>query len=240
MVLGSGQSAAESLLHIRNSFPTSTIYSLHRGVGFRLKDTGHLSNAIYYPEETDYFYNLSPEARLLALKEMFPADYGNVNFTVSSALFAQMYEDKVRGEERIIMLNRKEVAQISLQEGGYKVHLTDIYTREPSSVDADILVLATGYYEERCPSLLENLKPYMQAENDGNIKVGRNYQIEMKENFIPSIFLCGMSERTHGISDTQSWSMMALKADAIFKTLLPRIEIGLAVRTKDSARSKVA
>jgi len=215
---------------------------LHRGVGFRLKDTGHLSNAIYYPEETDYFYSLSPENRLLALTEMYPADYGNVNYATSSALFAQMYEDKVRGEERIIMLNRKETAQISVEKENrvYKMLLTDIYTREPSSLDVDVLVIATGYREEGCPSLLAHLRPYMHEENDGNLKVARNYRIEMKENVVPWIFLSGMSERTHGISDTQSWSMMALKADVIFKTLLPTIETGLAGRSKDSAKIRVA
>lgn len=239
-MVGSGQSAAESLLYIRTSFPASTIYSLHRGVGFRLKDTGHLSNAIYYPEETDYFYNLSAEARLLALREMFPADYGNVNYAVSSALFAQMYEDKVRGLEHIIMLNRKEVAEISPQEGGYRILLTDIYTKAPSSLNVDVLVVAAGYYEEGYPSLLAHLKPYMQEESVGKIKVGPNYRIETKENVSPWIFLCGMSERTHGISDTQSWSMMALKADVIFNALLPRVEKELVVRSKDSAKSRVA
>lgn len=228
------------MLYIRASFPASTIYSLHRRVGFRLKDTGHLSNAIYYPEETDYFYNLSVEARLLALREMFPADYGNVNYAVSAALFAQMYEDKVRGEEHIIMLNRKEVAEISPQEGGYRVLLTDVCTKAPSSLNVDVLVVATGYYEEGYPSLLAHLRAYVQEESAGKIKVRRNYRIETKKNVIPWIFLCGMSERTHGISDTQSWSMMALKADVIFNALLPRVEKELVVRSKDSAKSRVA
>ncbi|MBW6608194.1 lysine N(6)-hydroxylase/L-ornithine N(5)-oxygenase family protein, partial [Salmonella enterica subsp. enterica serovar Weltevreden] len=50
-VLGSGQSAGETLLWLYDHFPNAQLTSVHRGLPFRLVDIGHFSNEVFFPEQ---------------------------------------------------------------------------------------------------------------------------------------------------------------------------------------------
>jgi lysine/ornithine N-monooxygenase len=41
--------------------------------------------------------------------------------------------------------------------------------------------------------------------------------VETREGFRPQLYLNGLCERTHGMSDSTSFSMMALKSERIFQ-----------------------
>jgi L-ornithine N5-oxygenase len=220
MLIGSGQSAGESLIYLRNNFQNGKFYSVHRSIGFKLLDSGHFSNVIYFPEETDYFFNLKPRQKKLAFQDIRLTNYSNIDWEVSKVLYWLMYEDKVQNNERIIMLNRRRVIDIEQKSKGYLVTLQDVYNGECIKVETDIVILGTGYEEDLFPSLLDKLRSFVQFDEEGGAHVSRDYRILTCDTFRPIIYLNGLSERTHGMSDAQSFSMMALRAEVIFRSWL--------------------
>lgn len=220
LVVGSGQSAAEGISYIYDRFPHATIHSIHRKGAFTLLDHGQFGHKIYSPEETDYFYSLSAEKREEEYRQVFLTNYSGVDWPTSTALYRKYYEDKVRGHERIFIHDRSVIRQVEKVGGLYHVTLADKYTDRPFELEADVVILCTGFYEEIFPAVLEPLRPYIRLDEQGGPAVTRDYRVETKHNFEPIIFLNGLCERTHGMSDANSFSMMALKAERILRSWL--------------------
>jgi L-ornithine N5-oxygenase len=212
VVIGSGQNAIEILLDLADRFPNANIVSINRNNGFRLYDLGHFSNECYFPEEVDYFYGLEKEARTRLFNEMKYTNYSSVDADVSRALYWRVYEDRVRGHQRIHVVKRSAVEEVLMEDERLHLGVRDLYCGNRHTVSADLVVLCTGFVEEQVPSLLEPIRPFLRLDADGDLEVGRDYDVATVEGFRVGIFLNGLTEHTHGISDAASFSMMAIKA----------------------------
>jgi L-ornithine N5-oxygenase len=222
-VVGSGQNAIEIILHLADRFPNSEIYSISRNSGFRLYDLGHFSNEVYFPEDVEYFFSLPKEARHRLYEDVKYTNYSSVDQDVSRALYWRVYEDRVRGTSRIHVIKRSSVVGCEQRDGRFEIALQDIYRGVRSVVRADIVVLCTGYVEEKVPAILEPLRPYLRYDHDGDLIVSRDYEVASDDRLRVGIYLNGLTERTHGISDAASFSMMALKAQRILEALDARL-----------------
>jgi L-ornithine N5-monooxygenase len=219
-VIGSGQSAGEAVIEIYERFENAKIFSIHRKIGFRLYDLGHFTNLVFSPDEADYFYKLPHRAKHDALRDVRATNYAGLDFEGSSKLYSLMYEDRVVGQERIFMLNRREVTYIIDDNGAFKIRLADIYTGTPSEIEVDVIVLATGYREEAFPSILEPLRGHVAVDEDGGLVVNRDHSLSFLNAASAEIYLSGLCERTHGIGEGQTLSTCAIRADRILRAML--------------------
>jgi L-ornithine N5-oxygenase len=218
-VVGSGQNAIEIILYLADAFPRSRIISINRNHGFRLYDLGHFSNEVYFPEEVDYFFSLSLESRRQMFEDVRLTNYSSVDADVSRALYLRVYEDRVQGDPRIKVIKRVGVAGVTLEAGAYKINLEERFLHTQQQLNADVIILCTGFCEDHVPAYLKPILPYLSFERDGTLAVTRDYRIQTKSNFKPQLYINGLSELTHGISDATSFSMMALKAERIYEGL---------------------
>lgn len=234
-VVGSGQNAIEILLHLADCFPTSELYSINRNSGFRLYDLGHFSNEVYFPEDVEYFFSLPKEGRQRLYEDVKYTNYSSVDLDVSRALYWRVYEDRVRGTHRIHVLKRSSVVKVEQRDGHLEIGLDDIYRGTRTAVHADVIVLCTGYVEEKVPAILEPLRPYLRYDHDGDLIVSRDYEVAADDRLRAGIYLNGLTERTHGISDAASFSMMALKAQRILEALDGRLVRAAALEAATTA-----
>ncbi|MDR6227353.1 SidA/IucD/PvdA family monooxygenase [Desmospora profundinema] len=219
VVVGSGQNAIEVILSLRDRYPTASIYSINRNVGFQLMDTGHFSNEVFFPEFTDYFYHLSQENRDKLFEKMKYTNYSVVDYDVSRDLYWKVYEDRVQGRNRLHITRCTQVVDIKREDSRYHLTLEDIYTQQTRTVSADTIILCTGFKEPKMPAILNPLEEYLLKDEAGCLKITRDYRIQTTAAFKSRLFINGLTERTHGISDSTSFSMMALKAQRIYETL---------------------
>lgn len=227
LVLGAGQSAGEAILYLRGRFPDAMITGVQRSSGFKLYDLGHFSNQVYSPEETEYFHNLPASVKAHAYADTVRTNYSGLDFEASAALFGQIYEDRVAGLHRIALLTRYEVATARAEAGTVKCKLTEVYTGEAQAVDAGVVVLATGYRVPPVPRLLEGLRDLLVTNDAGELVVNRDYSVALKQPGAGRIFLNGLCERSHGIGEGQSFSMLALRAGTILQAVLDQQDLSL-------------
>lgn len=224
-VVGSGESAIEVVLALAENFPASTIYSIHRGNGFRLYELGHFTNEAFFPEEVDYVYSLEKGARTRLFEtEIRRTNYAAVGSDMSARLYRQVYEGHVLGRQRIHIRKRSTVSAMRPHGDGYELELRDTYCGQMSAISADLVFVCTGYREAPVPALLGSLKPYLCLDDDGDLIVSREYQVKTIPELHAGVFLCGLTERTHGVSDSTSFGMMALKGQRIMEALQMRLE----------------
>ena len=214
-VVGAGQNAGEIILDLAHRFPDSTIYSVARNSGFRLYDLGHFSNQVYFPEETDYFHDLPRAGREAVFEDVRLTNYSSIDADVSSALYLLTYEERLLGRERIHMLRRLQPVDAREENGRYRLVLQEVYRGDRREIDVDAIVLCTGFREQRFPALLEGLRPYLRLDEGGDPDVSRAYRVATDGRLQARIYLNGMTEWRHGISNATSFSMTALRAQEI-------------------------
>lgn len=220
MVVGSGQSASESVLEILDRHDEVQVLSVHRSIGFRLTQLGQFPNQVFSPSHVDYFHGLGDEQRRQYLANSRSANYAGIDPDESMKLFSLIYEDRLVGRERLCVKGYQAVTALEPVGEGYRVTLNDIFTGEATVQEVDAVVLGTGYLQHLVPPLLSNLQPWLATDKDGGLLIDRDYRVALKPETGVRIFANGLSERSHGISDGQSFSLMALRAERIMQALV--------------------
>ncbi|MBR7796973.1 SidA/IucD/PvdA family monooxygenase [Agaribacter marinus] len=218
-VIGSGQNSVEIILYLANKFPKSKINSIVRHTGFRLYELGHFTNEVFFPEFTNYFYSLNQNERDKLFEQIKHTNYSAVDDDVSEALYWKMYEDKIRGTEQIELHRCKEIVDVANTQKDYLLNIKDIYNKQEDSINTDYIILCTGFFEEEFPEVLQPMKKYFNYNKNNSLKVSENYKVDTKSNVKANIYLNGLTEKTHGIGDAASFTMMATKAQRILDSM---------------------
>lgn len=220
LVLGSGQSAGEAVAHLLGAAPTTQVHSVHRGVGFRVGQLGQFPNMAFLPEHVDYFHELEPARRTKVFDEIRSTNYAGIDADESQALYSFMYEGEVSGHQRLNLHTWSSVVSVEKVGGAYSVLLRDSNTGLETTLYVDGIVLGTGYEQLPVPPLLTLLQPWLLRDDDGALEVDRHYRVGLQNSEGVHIFANGTSEKNHGISDAQSFSMLALRAQQLTDALL--------------------
>lgn len=202
VVVGSGQSAAEVFEYLYESYPLATVTAAIRRFAYKPADDSHFVNEIFFPKMVDFLYGISPEKRHKVLKAHQDTNYSCVDLDLIQAIYEKIYQNRIVGDEKVRIRPFLELRSLVDREDCTVLHFRDAITDEPVSMEADGVILATGYERKRTHPLLKDLEEFLPKKDDGGYHVERDYQLRTAEGFEPKIFLQGYSERTHGLSDT--------------------------------------
>ncbi|MFD5767450.1 SidA/IucD/PvdA family monooxygenase, partial [Streptomyces sp. NPDC127049] len=230
-VVGASQSAIEIILDLLGRPNVRQVTSVHRGIGFRLKDTSPYSRQVFLPEFVDYFHPL-PSARKRQLRdELRSINYAACDQDVIDRLVGAQREFDLSGSDRLVMRPFRE-AVVSRPHGeGLRMVLRDINHLTEETLDADVVVLATGFRDfggepgdEPYHPLLEGIAHRLPLDEDGSPVVARDYSIELKtEAGTPrplKVYLNGLCEASHGMGDAGALAMLSVRATDIVDSLL--------------------
>lgn len=229
-VIGAGQNAGEIFLHLANTLPDAEIHALTRNSGFRLYNLSHFSNEAYFPAETDYFYSLDAAQRKKVFEEVYSTNYACVDPDVNTGLYRAMYDDRNWGPGRLHLHKRSGVESLSRGAGGgFRLVLDEVNTGEREELEADLVILCTGFREPKMPGLLEPFAEYIEADEAGDPAVTREFRLGTTPDCSVGLYLNGITEWRHGINSATSFSTMAVKAGQILRDLDARRDAAATV-----------
>ncbi|GIQ71480.1 ornithine monooxygenase [Xylanibacillus composti] len=219
-VVGSGQSAVEIIKHLYETIPDCEIHSIFRKSAFKPADNSPFVNEVFFPEETDFMFNLQEDKkRMEVLKEYWQTNYSAVELDLLESVYNKIYIDRVKGIRQINIHNFSNIEALAEdRDGQYLLTLKHVLTETLSELKLDMIILATGYDRQTLPEFLEPVLPYMQFERS-RISINRDYSVNMEECFKPRIYIQGMSQSTHGISDTLL-SVLPIRAQEILESVM--------------------
>lgn len=223
-IIGSGLSAAEIMhdLLSRHDPRQIDVTSVHRGMAFRHYDMSQFSNTIFMPEEAARFHGADARTRRAIHDKTFATNFGGVDAECSAAEWNFLYERKLMGIDNARIRDRHEVLGARFADRTVRLSLRDVMagcTAPP--LEADLVVLATGYRDTLPDRLLAPLGEKVLREFDGLMSIGRDYRLATRPEVTAPIWLNGHGEHSHGIADTQSFSLIAHKAETMFNRLFP-------------------
>lgn len=239
-VVGSSQSAIEIAIHLIKDCGVRTVVLIHRGIGFRLKDTSPYSRRVFLPEFVDYFHPLPRGQRQQLRRELRSVNYGACDADVIATLAALEYADSVAGTGTIERRPFSEVVAAQEILGRLELTVADRFTGGRTLARVDHVVLATGYRDfgdgvddEPVHPLLGSVIAEFVTHDDGVPVVARDYSLVpvpggTAEQHGLGVFLNGLCEESHGMGDAGALAMVAYRARDIGRALAAQASIPAA------------
>jgi L-ornithine N5-oxygenase len=234
VIVGAGQTGAELFHYLVTRYPNADVTGAMRRYGYKPVDESDFTNEIFFPENVDFIYDLPDDVR-----RQVNASYRDVNYAVVDAplikkIYRFLYDEKVAGRDRARIEPYQKL--VAVREAGDEAvavfeHALDGERRE---VRAHGIVVATGFEWKNRHPILEELAPWLEAGDDGEYRVERDYAIRARDGFRPQVYLQGYNEATHGISETVL-SLLPIRAQDIWRSLSRRLDAEGTPRAAASA-----
>lgn len=219
VVVGAGQSGAEIFHYLMNHYPNADVTATMRRFGYKPVDDSDFTNEIFFPHMVDLTHRLPEEKREKFIRSFRDVNYAVVDLPLIRKIYRALYDERVMGRQRARVRPFLELRSIREEESGAVAEYSDWLNEQTVELEADGIVLCTGYRWARNHPLLDQLGPYLEKEASGAYRIERDYRVLTKPGFHPQIFLQGFCEDTHGISETVL-SLLPMRAQDILNGIL--------------------
>ncbi|WEH35886.1 lysine N(6)-hydroxylase/L-ornithine N(5)-oxygenase family protein [Streptomyces sp. AM 4-1-1] len=222
VVVGAGQSAAETADHLHRTFPDAQVCAVFSRYGYSPADDSPFANRIFDPHAVDDFYGAPQET-----KDALLGYHGNTNYSVVDGdlieeLYRTTYQEKVSGTERLRILNATALTAVEELPDGVRASVRSLTDGETYTLDADAIVFATGYRAVDPRELLGELAGECLTDELGRLRIGRDHRVLTTDRVRAGVYLQGAgTEHTHGITSSLL-STLAVRSGEICDSLLLR------------------
>jgi L-ornithine N5-oxygenase len=203
------------------------VTGITRNFGFRQKDTSPFSDEVYFPSFVNTFYHTDRKNKERLRAELEATNYSSADKDVVDALYLKLYTERILGRQALAVLTNTVVTDVTAAAEGVRLALYNSIGGATQRHEFDLVVLATGFLDlgtgpkrEPYPRLLAPLAPLM-ALDGGHLNVRFDYRVVYSgshEDGAP-LYLNGLCESSHGMGDSGSFSLLALRAAAITGSL---------------------
>jgi L-ornithine N5-oxygenase len=219
LVVGSGQSAAEIFQYLIRHYPNAQVTATFRRFAYKPADNSDFVNEIFFPQMIGFLYGLPETKRRTLLRQHEDTNYSAVDVELIQSIYRTLYERMVAGDQRAAVRPFMELSRVKEGAGGVVAEFFNMALERPEYVEADAVVLATGYRREKRHPLLAQLEPWLVPEGRSGYRVTRDYRVATRPGFAPDVYLQGFCEDTHGLSDTLL-SVLPIRSQEILRSLL--------------------
>src|SRR5262249_42649491 len=154
-------------------------------------------NEIYSPLMVDVIYRLPAAERRSLAATHADTNYSAVDLDLIRSIFRTLYQKKVAGDTRVRVRSLVELRELVPSGSAIVAHLWNKVEARLECLEADGVVLATGFERPGRHPLLAELEPYLLTTPAGSYEVGRDYRVRSVPEFSPHIYLQGFCESTH-------------------------------------------
>lgn len=232
-VIGASQSAIEIVLDLLRRFEDVTVLNVVSGLGYALKDTSPYTEESFLPWFTDYYFD-APRGSKRELADLLRrSNYAVADADVIAELSRTCYEDRLEGRERVRMQRCSRARVVDEVGDRVAVLVEDRFTGRQERAQVDAVIVATGYRDlgpgerdELAPPLLGPVVERFETDADDVLEVQRDYALVPRagDGAPPGpLYLNGLCERSHGLGDAGSLSLLALRSEAIVSSLQAKL-----------------
>lgn len=217
VVIGSAQSAAEMFASLRDYVPDSHPTIVMRSIGFDYYQTSSFTNELYYSSFVDEFYSSPAGQRARMNEEMRTTNYAGLAPYLLDSLYREQYLNRLVGDERFHIITTTDVLSARLDGDEVVLGTYDRKADRHGELRCDVVMLGTGF-DPQPPSLVRGA---LAAAGAGDTAVDRNYRVRLGDEHPAGIYVQGLNEATHGISDSLL-SVLAQRSGEISSDMVKR------------------
>ena len=218
VVVGAGQSAAEAVAFFHDRFPEAEVHGVFARYGYSPADDSSFANRIFDPEAVDEFYRAPEDVKRRLMGYHANTNYGVVDQDLIEELYRRVYREKVVGRQRLLLHNTSRLTDVNPNG---KCVIESLADGGQLPIDADVIVYATGYRPANPVRLLGDLAGQCERDEQGRLRVARDYRVVTRPEVRGGIYLQGGTEHTHGITSSLL-SNTAVRVGEILDSVLRR------------------
>ncbi|MEV6599795.1 SidA/IucD/PvdA family monooxygenase [Actinoplanes sp. NPDC051346] len=202
VVVGAGQSAAESVAFLHERYPGAEVCSVFFRYGYSPADDSNFANGIFDPAAVDLYYDAPADVKRMLFDYHRNTNYSVVDGELITDLYRRAYAERLGGRARLRMLNASRVSDLRPRSDGVELTVEHLPTGELTALTADAIVFATGYRPVDAARLLGATAPHCQRDAEGLLRIGRDYRVVTDPTLHAGVYLQGGTEHAHGITST--------------------------------------
>ncbi|MEU3693409.1 lysine N(6)-hydroxylase/L-ornithine N(5)-oxygenase family protein [Streptomyces narbonensis] len=233
VVVGAGQSAAENVAYLHRRFPDAEICAVFSRYGYSPADDSAFANRIFDPEAVDEYFTAPEDIKRKLMEYHGNTNYSVVDIDLIDDLYRQSYQEKVLGTERLRFLNISRLVGVEDGPDGARATVRSLVSGEETTLDADVVVLATGYSPADPLGLLGDVARQCHRDEQGRIRVERDYRVATDPELRCGIYLQGGTEHTHGITSSLL-SNTAIRVGEILESVVGRRQAAVSSSVSSS------
>ncbi|MFD6279434.1 lysine N(6)-hydroxylase/L-ornithine N(5)-oxygenase family protein [Streptomyces sp. NPDC060209] len=221
VVVGAGQSAAENVAYLHRRFPEAEVCAVFSRYGYSPADDSGFANRIFDPDAVDEYFTAPDETKRKLMDYHGNTNYAVVDIDLIDDLYRMAYQEKVLGTERLRFLNVSRVADAVETPDSVRTTVESLVTGERTTLEADVVVYATGYLPADALGLLGDIGDHCRLDDRGRVRVERDYRVATDPGLRCGIYLQGGTEHTHGITSSLL-SNTAIRVGEILDSIVER------------------
>ena len=222
VVVGGGQSGAEVVLDLmsgKRGKPASITW-LSRRQTLEALDETPFSNEFFTPYYVDAFHRL-PMARKPAIVDRQKLTSDGISPDTLKQLYQALYTNGfLAGDSQCLQIlpHRDVKAMEAASGGGWTLTAHNGFDGQYDKVDADVVVLATGYLT-KVPDCLAPLQDRLDLDPEGRFLLQRDFSVDWAGPSQHRIYVQNGGRYSHGIADPQL-SLAAWRGATIVNSIL--------------------
>ncbi|GAA2968790.1 lysine N(6)-hydroxylase/L-ornithine N(5)-oxygenase family protein [Actinokineospora diospyrosa] len=218
LVVGSGQSGAETVAELHSVLPRAQVCAVFARYGYAPADDSPFANRIFDPRAVDHFHGASAEVKQMLLDYHRNTNYSVVDMDLIEELYRREYREKVTGRKRLDIRNASRVTYTRETDEAVYVTVEFLPTGETEVLECDAVVYATGFQTPDLFDLLGRAAAVCERDAAGNPLIGRDYRVRTGGNVTAGVYLQG-AEHSHGLTATLL-STTAVRVGEILDSIL--------------------
>lgn len=199
VVVGAGQSAAESVEFLHRTFPDAGVDAVFDRWGFSPADDSAFANRVFDPDAAHDFHRSPPHVRSRIVERHRNTNYAVVEPDLIESIYEKHYAELVGGNVRLRFHQMSRVEEVNPTAGGVAVTVGSGVKSSRTVIDADAIVYATGYRSGDPARFLRGVTPC--RDEHGGIGIGADYRLILEGTEAP-VYVQGATEHTHGLGST--------------------------------------
>jgi L-ornithine N5-oxygenase len=219
VVVGAGQSAAETTEFLCHRFPDAEVCAVFARFGYTPSDDSSFTNRIFDPDAVDTFYSAPEDVKQMLLGYHRNTNYSVVDSELIDALYRRAYLEKVLGKQRLRVMNASRVVDLAERDDGVLAVVEHLPDGTVTRLDADAVIYATGYQPADPARVLGRTGRLCRRDGAGRLSIARDHRLDLTIPSRAGLFVTGASEHAHGLSSTLL-SNVAIRAGELLESIL--------------------
>ena len=223
MIIGGGQTGLEIF---RNALKgkwgdPKSLNLVSRRHNLEPLDESAFANDYFTPDYVDQFWHLDqPRKDELVAQQKLTSD-GNTPYYLQELyndLYIKRFVEKDPREINILPL--RFLNGMEKGSGAYNLNIRNHFKAENETLEADVVILATGF-KEGLPPVLEPLFSRLNLDKQKRFVFNKNYSLKWDGPSENKIYALNFSRHNHGIVDPQT-SLMAWRSGQVVNDVMGR------------------
>lgn len=221
VVVGAGQSAAETTEYLHRRFENAEVCAVFSRFGYSPSDDSPFANRLFDPQSVDELYRATPEIRDRLAAYHRNTNYSVVDLDLIQDLYDISYQELVTRRARLKLHRASCISAYRETDRGLTVSIRNLITGGETTLEVDKLIFATGYCPRSPAALLGGLDQRCRRDEAGRYLVGRDYRLELDAGTRAGLYLQGNTEHSHGITSSLL-SNLPIRSEEILQSILAR------------------